>query len=204
MSEHGVVGTVRELLRPVDHHRFEEATTPQLEEGNQVPEHAQTAEAEKRVRKQQSEDHRQGPPPGTTDSGHRQGPPAPNRRVNSLVRILSEGDGLLEFPLLEGQGGPLSRGQAQEGDLRSHGGPKNQRRRCKNTGDLSGFQVEQRQTERKRHLVELHQQDGGRPAGVIEGQEEDAEQPRRAVHQGGDGAPQALLLVLQHAASGPV
>lgn len=37
--------------------------------------------------------------------------------VNSLVRILPEGDGLLQLPLLEHQGGPLRRGQAQEGDL---------------------------------------------------------------------------------------
>lgn len=56
----------------------------------------------------------------------------------------------------------------------------------------------------KCHLVELHQEDGGRPAGVIEGQEEDAEQPRRAVHQGRGGAPQALLGVMQHAVLGPV
>lgn len=39
---------------------------------------------------------------------------------------------------------------------------------------------------------------------MIEGQEEDAEQPRRAVHQGGDGGPQALLGVTQHAVGGPV
>lgn len=56
----------------------------------------------------------------------------------------------------------------------------------------------------KHHLVELHHQGGGRPAGVIEGQEEDAEQPGRAVHQGGGGAPQALLGVAQQAVGGPV
>lgn len=49
MAEHRVVGAVRELLRPVDDNRFEEATTPQLEEGHQIPDHAQTAETEKRV-----------------------------------------------------------------------------------------------------------------------------------------------------------
>lgn len=44
VSEHGLVAAGRELLRPVDDGRFEEATTTQLEEGNQVPHDAQTAD----------------------------------------------------------------------------------------------------------------------------------------------------------------
>lgn len=44
MSEHGRVAAGRKLLRPVDDGWFEEATTTQLEEGHQVPHHAQTAE----------------------------------------------------------------------------------------------------------------------------------------------------------------
>lgn len=43
-------GAVRELLRPVDDDRFEEATTTELEEGNQIPNHTQTVDTEKRVR----------------------------------------------------------------------------------------------------------------------------------------------------------
>lgn len=56
--------------------------------------------------------------------------PRPQRwpRLHSLVRILSEGDGLLEPPLLEHQRASLSRGQAQKGDLRSRGVPKNRKR----------------------------------------------------------------------------
>lgn len=94
MSEHRVVGAVRELLRPVDHHRFEEAATTQLKEGNQIPDHTQAAEAEKRVR--------------TRTESADMGSSVPKRCLNSLVGILSEGDRLLEFPLLEHQGGPLS------------------------------------------------------------------------------------------------
>lgn len=50
VTEHRMFGAVRELLRPVDDDRFEEATTTQLEEGNQIPDHAQTVDTEKRVR----------------------------------------------------------------------------------------------------------------------------------------------------------
>lgn len=41
VSEHVLVAAGRKLLRPVDDGRFEEATTTQLEEGQQVPHHAQ-------------------------------------------------------------------------------------------------------------------------------------------------------------------
>lgn len=54
------------------------------------------------------------------------------------------------------------------------------------------------------HLVELHHQHQAGPAGVIDGQQEDGEQPGGAADQGGDHAPHALLLVAQRAASGPV
>lgn len=54
------------------------------------------------------------------------------------------------------------------------------------------------------HLVQLQQQDGARPAGVIEGQQEDAEQPGRAADQGRDNAPHALLLIMQHTVGRPV
>lgn len=54
------------------------------------------------------------------------------------------------------------------------------------------------------HLVELQQQRGAGPAGVIEGQQEDAEQPGGAADQGRDHAPQALLRVMHHAVGGPV
>lgn len=53
-------------------------------------------------------------------------------------------------------------------------------------------------------LVELHQQGGARPANVVEGQQEDAEQPGGAAHQGGDDPPQTLLLIVQHTVGGPV
>lgn len=46
VTEHRVFGAVRELLRPVDDDRFEEATTTQLEEGHQIPEHTQTADTD--------------------------------------------------------------------------------------------------------------------------------------------------------------
>ncbi|TNN58959.1 hypothetical protein EYF80_030872 [Liparis tanakae] len=49
------------------------------------------------------------------------------------------------------------------------------------------------------HLVELQHQDQAGPAGVIEGQQEDNEQPGGAADQGGDHAPHALLLVMQRA-----
>lgn len=61
-----------------------------------------------------------------------------------------------------------------------------------------------RLTDAAGHLVELQQQDQAGPAGVIEGQQEDAEQPGRAADQGGDHAPQALLLIMHHAAGRPV
>lgn len=51
------------------------------------------------------------------------------------------------------------------------------------------------------HLVELHQQDHAGPAGVVKGQQEDAEHPGRAADQGRDHAPQALLLIMQHTMS---
>lgn len=54
------------------------------------------------------------------------------------------------------------------------------------------------------HLVELQQQRGAGPAGVVEGQQEDAEQPGGAADQGRDHAPQALLRVMHHAVGGPV
>lgn len=53
-------------------------------------------------------------------------------------------------------------------------------------------------------LVELHQQGGAGPADVVEGQQEDAEQPGGAAHQGGDDPPQTLLLIVQHTVGGPV
>lgn len=43
VSEHVLLTTGWKLLRPVDAGWFEEATTTQLEEGHQVPHHAQTA-----------------------------------------------------------------------------------------------------------------------------------------------------------------
>lgn len=52
MSEHGLVAARRKLLRPVDDGRFEEATTTKLEEGNQVPHHAQTTETNRRKQTQ--------------------------------------------------------------------------------------------------------------------------------------------------------
>lgn len=39
---------------------------------------------------------------------------------------------------------------------------------------------------------------------MIDDQDEDAEQPGRAPYQAREGTPQALLLVMQHAMSGPV
>lgn len=54
------------------------------------------------------------------------------------------------------------------------------------------------------HLVELQQQDQAGPAGVIQGQQEDAKHPGRTADQGGDRAPQALLLVMQRTVSRPV
>lgn len=127
VSEHVLVAARGKLLRPVDDGRFEEATTTQMEEGHQVPHHAQ------------------------------------------IVWILSQGDGLSQFHLVECQVCPLCCGQSQEGNL-----------------------------------VELQQQDQAGPAGVIEGQQENAEQPGRAADQSGDHAPQALLLVMQHTMSRPV
>lgn len=48
---------------------------------------------------------------------------------NSLVWILSEGDGLSELPLVKCQVGPLCRGQSQEGNLpRRKGNTINQHR----------------------------------------------------------------------------
>lgn len=44
VSEHALIAAGRKLLRPVDDGRFEEAATTQLEEGHQVPQHAQTEE----------------------------------------------------------------------------------------------------------------------------------------------------------------
>lgn len=54
------------------------------------------------------------------------------------------------------------------------------------------------------HLVELQQQDQARPAGVIEGQQEDAEHPGRTADQGRDHVPQAPRLIMQHTVSRPV
>lgn len=54
------------------------------------------------------------------------------------------------------------------------------------------------------HLVELQQQGGAGPAGEVEGLQEDAEQPGGAAHQGGQRPPQALLLIVERAAGGPV
>lgn len=54
------------------------------------------------------------------------------------------------------------------------------------------------------NLVELEQQAQTGPAGMIEGQQEDAEQPRRAVDQNRHDAPQTLLLIMQHTVIGPV
>lgn len=121
VSEHVLVAAGWKLLRPVDDGWFEEATTTQLEEGQQVPHNTQ------------------------------------------IVWILSEGGGLSEFPLVERQACPLCCGQSQAGNL-----------------------------------VELQQQGQSGPAGVIEGQQEDAKQPGRAADQSRDHAPQALLLIMQH------
>lgn len=54
------------------------------------------------------------------------------------------------------------------------------------------------------HLVELYHQDQAGPADVIEGQQEDAEQPWGAADQAGDHSPQALILIVQHAVNRPV
>lgn len=53
-------------------------------------------------------------------------------------------------------------------------------------------------------LVELHQQSGAGPANVVEGQQEDTEQPGGAAHQGGDDPPQTLLLIVQRTVGEPV
>lgn len=53
-------------------------------------------------------------------------------------------------------------------------------------------------------LVELHQQSGAGQADVVEGQQEDAEQPGGAANQSRDDPPQTLLLIVQHTVGGPV
>lgn len=55
-----------------------------------------------------------------------------------------------------------------------------------------------------RHLVKLQHEGQAGPAGVVEGQQEDAEHPGRTAHQAGDHAPQALLLIVQLTVSQPV
>lgn len=50
MTEHMLFTAGWKLLRPVDDGRFEEATTAQLEEGDQIPHHAQTTARQTQTR----------------------------------------------------------------------------------------------------------------------------------------------------------
>lgn len=54
------------------------------------------------------------------------------------------------------------------------------------------------------YLVELQQQKSAGPAGVVKGEQEDAEHPRGAGDYGWDHAPQPLVLIMHLTASGPV
>lgn len=57
---------------------------------------------------------------------------------------------------------------------------------------------------RAAHLVELHEQDDAGPAGVVQGQQEDAQQPRRAIDHGKGHCHQTPLLMAWQAMCRPV